>query len=295
MGHVGFKDAPISEDDTSVCEEGYIDPALRGRLHSGHGIISPAAATYAKAVIAGVQRDLPVYRRRDEERQRGTGRCGQPKKSGMVVTAVNLALQSVGISQECWDIARMLRHDPPVRLILMTAYHRLRPYRSREEEELQQYVKAPAVGDEGAISTFQKLQAWKSAARRLRQMGGTLPGVTALKPAFDKILAAFNVDSQRGKWFYKTERNKLPMVDISPGQAAHFFHSVEVNLNQTTTMVGYLPATAAKAHALEAKPKAKPKDKPSSGQAGTAKASSAPSSRELRRTNAPQACCPRGH
>ena len=96
--------------------------------------------------------------------------------------------------------------------------------------------------------------------------------------ALDKILAALSVHSQRGNWFYQTERNKLPMVDISPGQAAHFFHTVYVNLNQTTTMVRYLPATAAKTHAVEAKPKAKPKDRQSSGQAGTAKTSSAPSS-----------------
>ena len=31
------------------------------------GIISPSAALYAQAVIAGVQRDLPIYRRRDAE------------------------------------------------------------------------------------------------------------------------------------------------------------------------------------------------------------------------------------
>ena len=31
------------------------------------GIISPTAAIYAKAMIAGVQRDLPVYRRRESE------------------------------------------------------------------------------------------------------------------------------------------------------------------------------------------------------------------------------------
>ena len=193
---------------------------------------------------------------------------------GRAEAAVNLGLQPVGVSQECLEIARMLRHDPPVRLILMTAYHSLLPYHSREEEELHQYVKEPVVGDQGAVSTFQKLQAWKSAARRLRQMGGILPGVPALMTAFDKILAAFNVHSQRGSSFYQTERSKLPMVDISPGQAPHFFHTVEVNLNQTTTMVGYLPATAAKAHAVDAKPKAKPKAK-AGRQAGTAPASSA--------------------
>ena len=49
-------------------------------------------------------------------------------------------------------------------------------------------------------------------------------------------------------------------------------------MNQTTTIVGYMPATSAKAHGVEAKPKAKPKDKQSSGQAGMAKASSAPNS-----------------
>ena len=43
-------------------------------------------------------------------------------------------------------------------------------------------------------------------------------------------------------------------------QAATFFHTVEVNLNQTTTIVGFLPSTA-KVHAIDLKPKAKPKAK----------------------------------
>ena len=59
------------------------------------------------------------------------------------------------------------------------------------------------------------------------------------------------------------------MVDVTPGQAAYFFHTVEVNLNQVTTMVSYLPPSAAKAHAVDAKPKAKPKPKAkSSGPVG---------------------------
>ena len=87
--------------------------------------------------------------------------------------------------------------------------------------------------------TFQTLKMWKSAARRLRQMGGILPGVSTLMTAFDKIIVAFNLNNPRGKWFYQTERNKIPMVDVSPAQAAHFLHTVEVNLKQTTTMVGY--------------------------------------------------------
>ena len=69
----------------------------------------------------------------------------------------------------------MLRHDPPARLILMTAYHRLIPAQSREDDGLHQYVKEAAVGDEEAVSTFQKLQMWRSADSRLRQMGGVLP------------------------------------------------------------------------------------------------------------------------
>ena len=52
----------------------------------------------------------------------------------------------------------MLRHDPLVRLILMTAYHRLLPAKSREEDDLHQYAKEPVAGDQGPVSTFQKLQ-----------------------------------------------------------------------------------------------------------------------------------------
>ena len=173
------------------------------------GIISPSAALHAQAVIAGVQRDLPVYRRRDVETTRKVLRIGpreRPRNSGTVAQKLRSTF-NCRITQEWWDLARMLslllRHDLPVRLILMTAYHRLLP-------ELIQYVKEPVAGDQGAVSTFQKLQLWKSAARRLRQMGGTLPGVTFLMTAFDEILTAFNLNNQRGNWLYQTERKKFP-------------------------------------------------------------------------------------
>ena len=124
------------------------------------GIISPLAALYAQAVIAGVQRDLPVYRRRDVEttQKHWTARTPEEQWHSRAEAAVNLQLQNVGIAQECWDLARMLRHDPPMRLILMTAYHRRLPAKPREEDDLAQYVKEPVAGDQGAVSTFQKLQ-----------------------------------------------------------------------------------------------------------------------------------------
>ena len=106
-------------------------------------------------------------------------------------------------------------------------------------------------------------------------MGGTLPGVTTLMAAFDKILSAFNLNNARGNWFYQTERNKMPMDDVSPEEAAVFFHTVEVNLNQTTTVVGWLP-NAAKVHAVDAKSKARPKAKAASSPERV-KSSSAPS------------------
>ena len=93
--------------------------------------------------------------------------------------------------------------------------------------------------------------------------------------AFDKILSAFSLNNSRGSWLYQTERNKMPMDDVSPEQAATFFHTVEVNLNQTTTVVGWVPDTA-KVHAIDSKPKAKPKAKSASSPEG-AKSASTPS------------------
>ena len=122
------------------------------------GVISPSAATYAQAVIAGVHQDLV---------KDWTMKLPEEQWHSRAEAVVNLQLQHVGISQECWGLARVLRHNPPVRLILMTTYHRLLPARSREEDDLHQYVKDPVAGDQGAVSTFQKLQFWKGAARRL--------------------------------------------------------------------------------------------------------------------------------
>ena len=121
------------------------------------GIISPSAALRAQAVIAGVQQDLPIYRRRDMEttQKDWTSKLPEEQWHSRAEATVNLQLQHVGATQECWDLARMLRHNPPVRLILMTAYHRLLPARSREEDDLHQYVKEPVAGDQGAVSTFQ--------------------------------------------------------------------------------------------------------------------------------------------
>ena len=64
----------------------------------------------------------------------------------------------------------------------------------------------------------------------------------------------------------------MPMDDVSPEEAALFFHTVEVNLNQTTTVVGWLP-NAAKVHAVDAKPKARPKAKAASSPERTKSAS----------------------
>ena len=79
------------------------------------GIISPSAALYAQAVIAGAQRDLPVYRHRDVEttQKDWTAKLPEEQWHSRAEAVVNLQLQQVGISQECWDVARMLRHNPP--------------------------------------------------------------------------------------------------------------------------------------------------------------------------------------
>ena len=65
------------------------------------GIISPSAPLYARAVVAGVQRDLPVYRRRDVEtaKKDRTKRTVEEQWHGRAEAAVNLQLQSVGISR----------------------------------------------------------------------------------------------------------------------------------------------------------------------------------------------------
>ena len=85
------------------------------------GIISPSAGLCARAVFAGVQRHL----------LQSTYNCRQ-----------------LGYPQECWDLARILRRDPRVRLTLMTAYRRLLPAKSCEEDELHQNAKGPVVVDQ---------------------------------------------------------------------------------------------------------------------------------------------------
>ena len=73
------------------------------------GIISPSAALCAQVVIAGVQQDLPVYRRRDVETtaKDWTMKLPEEQRHSRAEAVVNLQPQHVGISQECWDLARI--------------------------------------------------------------------------------------------------------------------------------------------------------------------------------------------
>ena len=67
-------------------------------------IISPSAALCAQAVIAGVQRDLPVYRCRDVEttqKKDWTAKTPEEQWHSRAEDAVNWQLQNVGIMQEC--------------------------------------------------------------------------------------------------------------------------------------------------------------------------------------------------
>ena len=64
------------------------------------GIISPSAAMYAQAVIAGVQQDLPIYRRRDDKTtvKDWTVKLPEEQWHSRAEAVVNLQLQHVGIS-----------------------------------------------------------------------------------------------------------------------------------------------------------------------------------------------------
>ena len=84
-------------------------------------------------------------------------------------------------------------------------------------------VKDPVARDQGSVSTFPILQTWKNAARRLRQMGGVLPGVLTLMVAFDKILVMFNQCNLQGNWFYQVERNN-PHGRCVAGTGCKVFH-----------------------------------------------------------------------
>ena len=93
----------------------------------------------AKAVIAGVQRDLPTHRRRDVEttKKAWTGRAVEEGWHSRAEDTVSAQLPQWAFRRS----AGTWRHDPPVRLILMTTYHRLLPGQAREEDDLHQYVK----------------------------------------------------------------------------------------------------------------------------------------------------------
>ena len=150
------------------------------------GIISPAAATYAKAAIAGVKRDLHVYRRRDIETTAKD--WSTPTVEEMWHSHVQI--QSMGILSECWDLARMLRHDPPILLIVMATYHRLLPAVSREEDDPHQNVKEPVVGDHNGDYVSENAGLDKS--RKAIEAD-----VSTLMNASDKILAVFNQHNTR--------------------------------------------------------------------------------------------------
>ena len=165
LKHLKFPQVTVSSVKRAIMIQQFQADFIRHQ-----GIVSPAAI-YAKAVIAGMQRDLPVYCRRDSEttKKDWTGRAVEEERRSRAEATINAQLQAIGIPQECWDLAQMLRRDPPVRLILMTAYHRLLPVKRTT-----------------CISML-KSPLW------------ALPGVSTLMSAFDKTLAAFNLNNQRGK------------------------------------------------------------------------------------------------
>ena len=84
-----------------------------------------------------------------------------------------------------------------------------------------------------------------------------MPGVSTL------LLNQYNV---LGNWLYQTERSKTSMVDVSPEQAARFFHTVESDNDD------------GRLHASHRQGKWKGRGAGLPGEHGTQKAASAPSS-----------------
>ena len=95
-----------------------------------------------------------------------------------------VALKSMNIAPEASQAARLLKAIPSSRLVIMAAYHWAAPAPSTGDASFLEYLQKPPDAGPAVGQTAQGVQNWKCAGRRLVEIRGKLPTVTALLGAF---------------------------------------------------------------------------------------------------------------
>ena len=147
-----------------------------------------------------------------------------------------VALTTLNLPIEAWKSARLLRAAPNCRLVLMLAYHMLRPALSVEETGLMAYLQTPPEAGPSVVQETSGLQNWKRAGRRLVEIGGRLP--TATSVLHQDSRKAFGI-KQEGELCVSTK-----VKHHSPTEIVELFSFVEVTLIQYATVAGHFPGVA---------------------------------------------------
>ena len=148
-----------------------------------------------------------------------------------------VALTNTNLPHEAWWSARLLRAVPNCRLVLVLAYHLLKPALSIKEAGLMTKLQTPPDAGPSVTQATTGLQNWKRAGRRVVQIGGRAPTANQLHQSVVKILSKHLAASKRIGFTFQQKLSTMPMMNPSPTEFVELF--------TFATVAGHIPGVAA--------------------------------------------------
>eukprot|EP00971_Amphidinium_carterae_P030513 600203-Amphidinium_carterae.2 len=164
------------------------------RLILFYSAISPKAGLYIKAVLAGVARMLPLYRKEHQPQVVHNMKCVEVAFHPTAEAHTCRFLTEMKFPPESYDSACHIHPEPTVRLQLLMHYDRILPPPPVELRRCQEYFLSPLSQATKPNLVCDEIMRWKGMGWRLRKLLKHYPTLNEMTKGFTTLIKGI-VDS----------------------------------------------------------------------------------------------------
>eukprot|EP00971_Amphidinium_carterae_P128860 2552112-Amphidinium_carterae.1 len=176
---------PLGTDDEK--QQVHVQLALErweSRLILHYNTISLKAGLYIKAVLAGVAKMLPLYRKDHDPQVIRNMTCAEVKFHPMAEAHTCRFLTEMKMPPQSYDSATQIQAEPPMRIQLLMHYNRILPPPPVELKRCQEYFLNPPSHVTQPNLVCDEIMKWKGMGWRLRRLLKHYPTLNEMTKGF---------------------------------------------------------------------------------------------------------------
>eukprot|EP00971_Amphidinium_carterae_P208938 4145054-Amphidinium_carterae.5 len=214
------------------------------RLIQFYTTISPKAGAYIKAVLAGVAKTLPLYRKEHNPQVIQNMTFAEIAFHQIAEAHTCRFLGEMKLSSESYERAASIKLEPSATIQLLIHYDRILPPPPVELKRCQDYFLNPPCTATKPNFVCDEIMRWKGMGWRLRKLMKHYPTLNEMTQGFTTLVKGIVESHQNFQAKYQLHAMNLNTMTVTTEELIQFFTLVESLLTEFHSSKGYTTVLA---------------------------------------------------